>query len=119
MKPAAIFLALSLGAAFSALAADMPAPAKSANVCLDASFVDHTSVISDREILFYMKNRKIWKNTLKSTCPGLDFENGFSEEIRGDSICSNMQTIFVLRRGTPCSLGEFTAYTPPPKASAP
>jgi hypothetical protein len=93
-----------------------PAAVKKNNVCIQASFVDHTTVLSDTEILFYMKNQKIWKNTLRASCPGLKFENGFSQVIRGDSICSNMQIIRVLRRGNPCSLGEFTPYSKPPKS---
>jgi len=117
MKIATIAIAGCL-AATTALAADgmpPPAPVERNNVCLQPSFVDHTTVLSDSEILYYMKNGKIWKNTLPRACPGLKFENGFAQVIRGDTICSNMQIIHVLRRGTPCSLGAFTPYTKPPK----
>jgi hypothetical protein len=92
------------------------APAQKNEVCIRAPFVDHTTVLSDSEILFYMKDRKIWKNTLPRACPGLKFERGFSQVLRGDTICSNMHTIRVLNTGTPCNLGDFTPYAPPPKS---
>ena len=117
MKIATIAIAGCL-AATAALAAGETPPTTSMernNVCIQPSFVDHTTVLSDSEILYVMKNGKIWKNTLQRACPGLKFENGFAQVIRGDSICSNMQIIHVLRRGTPCSLGAFTPYTKPPK----
>jgi hypothetical protein len=60
-----------------------------------------------------MKNGKMWLNTLKANCPGLKFEDGFSWTIRGDTVCENLQTIQVLRRGNSCLLGAFTPYTPP------
>jgi hypothetical protein len=92
------------------------ADAKDADICLSARDVDHTSVLSDNEILYVMKNGKIWKNTLRKTCPGLRFEHAFSETIVADGICSNRQMITVVNRGTPCFLGAFAPYTPPPKS---
>jgi hypothetical protein len=92
------------------------ANAKDADICLSARDVDHTSVLSDSEILYVMKNGKIWKNTLRRTCPGLRFEHAFSESIIADGICSNRQMITVVNRGTPCFLGAFTPYTPPSKS---
>jgi hypothetical protein len=70
-------------------------------------------VRGDNEILYIMKNGKIWKNTLHKSCPGLGFERAFSETIVADGICSNRQ---IINRGTPCFLGAFTPYTPPPKS---
>jgi len=92
------------------------ANAKDADICVSARDVDHTSVLSDNEILYVMKSGKIWKNTLRKSCPGLGFERAFSETIVADGICSNRQMITVINRGTPCFLGAFTPYTPPPKS---
>ncbi len=119
MKNAAIILAVCLGVSGAAYAQDTAPPPPAKGVCLPANLVDHTTVLSDTEILFHMKNRKIWKNTLHQTCTGLKFEHGFSEDIRGNMICANMQTIRVLRQGSICSLGDFTPYTPPPKTGQP
>ena len=117
MKIAAFAAAACLAVSGVASAAEDTVPAAPAKkeVCIQMPFVDHTTVLSNSEILFYMKDRKVWKNTLAKECPGLKFEKGFSQVLRGDTICSNMQVIRVLNSGTPCSLGEFTPYTPPPK----
>ena len=117
MKTASFALALCLGLT-GAAAAETPADDAAAprnNVCFSPSHIKNTTPISDREILFYMSDGKIWKNTLRADCPGLKFEGGFSWVIRGDTVCSNTQVIHVLRRGTPCFLGDFSAYTPPAK----
>jgi len=117
MKIAALSAAAVLaacGAASAAETAPAATPAKD-DVCIRMPFVDHTTVLSDTEILFYMKDRKIWKNTLPRACQGLKFEKGFSQVLHGDTICSNKHVIRVLNTGMPCNLGEFTPYTPPPK----
>ena len=103
--------------------ADSPAPPPPApvhnNVCIDPGRIDHLSYPDDRTILFHMTGGKvrIWRNDLRRACPGLKFEAGIAWEIRGGSICSHMQTFYVLRRWTPCMLGDFTPYTPPPPAN--
>jgi hypothetical protein len=118
MKTAAIASALAL-ACSSAWAADGSAtPGRARPTCLDASHIASTSVVSDQVILFRMDDGRVWSNTLRRACPGLKFEQGFSEEIRGGEICSNAQMIQVLRRGTPCFLGEFTPYAKPAGGAA-
>lgn len=94
------------------LAGPGQAAGKRAPVCLTASQVTSTSVVSDQVVLFHMSNGVVWRNTLRRACPSLKLENGFSEEIRGGEICANMQMIRVLRRGTPCFLGDFTLEPP-------
>jgi hypothetical protein len=118
MKIAALATAAAFASCGIATAAEDTAPVPTAKnqVCISMPFVDHTTVLSDSEVLFYMKDRKIWKNTLPKACPGLKFEKGFSQVLHGDTICSNMHMIRVLNTGTPCNLGEFTPYTPPPKS---
>lgn len=101
--PSVLAAVLAASAAGSGQAAGKRAP-----VCLIASQVASTSVVSDQVVLFHMSNGMVWRNTLRQACPSLKFENGFSEEIRGGEICAKMQMIRVLRRGTPCFLGDFT-----------
>jgi len=100
-----------------AAAADAPAtaPINPNTVCLWTYLIDHTHFISPRTILFYMRNGKIWQNTLVNDCPGLNFY-GFEYVTRDGQICSNMQSIHVLRTHEVCLLGAFTPYTPPEKA---
>ena len=117
MKIVLIGLACALGltTAVQAASADQP---KRNSVCLYASNVDHYSYPDDSTILFHMKSGKvrIWRNDLQHACHGLKFEQGIALNIHDGEICSNMQIFYVLRRGTPCSLGNFTPYTPPPKS---
>lgn len=111
----------------SAPAAPMAANDASAgkSVCIMNHEIDHTTIVDDRTILFYMKGRKIiWKNTLPFDCPELKIQDGFAYETSIDQICSNLLTIHVIehgggpRFGAVCQLGEFTPYTPPPKPSS-
>jgi hypothetical protein len=101
-------LACALFCAVSASAV----PGRDADICLDATRIDHTSMPDDQTILFYMRGGKIWKNTLKTACPGLHAEHAFAQVIRGSEICSNRQMIQVINRETPCALGAFTLYSP-------
>jgi hypothetical protein len=96
------------------------AAAKHNHVCIDVSNIDHTSFPNNNTILFYMNGGpvRIWKNSLPRTCQGLTFERGIAYEIRGGSICSNMQVVYVINRWIPCFLGPFTPYTPPQKKAA-
>jgi len=108
-------IALSIGTS-AAAAADAPAAAPNPNtVCLWTYQIDHTHYIAPRTILFYMKGGTVWQNTLVNDCNGLSF-NGFAYVTRDGQICSNMQSIIVLRTHQVCLLGQFTPYTPPAKA---
>ena len=89
--------------------------AKPNNVCLWTYRIDHTTILDKgKAIVFHMRGGKNWKNTLKAPCPGLNF-NGFAYVTRNGQICSNMETIMVLRTHQVCMLGNFEPYTPPPK----
>ena len=91
-----------------------PPAAAHNNVCLNAGDIDHYSYPDEKTILFHMKGGKVrvWRNDLPRACPGLKFEQGIALEIRGGSICSNMQVVYVLNTWMPCFLGAFTPYTP-------
>jgi hypothetical protein len=104
----------TVGAAFAEPPA-LPPPPKPKSVCLNAGDIDHYSYPDDQTILFHMRGGKvrIWRNDLKRACPGLKFEQAIALEIRGGTICSNMQMIYVMHRWTPCMLGEFTPYVVP------
>jgi len=110
---AAALLALVSG---PALAQPEAAPA---GVCIDTLRIDHTSVPDKRTILFHMQGGKVWKNTLRQDCPGLR-ANGFSyAPTPPHQICSNLQTIRVIRTGSVCMLGAFTPYAPAADKAAP
>ena len=108
----AAFIAL---AAFFALAAPALAdPAEqSRGVCIDTRDIDHTHVLNNRQILFYMKDRKIWLNTLQNICTSLPFQEGFVLPTGFSDFCSNAQAIRVVNTREFCQLGEFTPYQKP------
>lgn len=101
-------LAASLAVAGPALADE---PTKS--VCIKADEVDHTKVLNDHEVLFYMRGKQIWLNTLKSRCSTLPVQEGFSMPSDFSEFCANAQSIRVLYSGQFCQLGEFTPYQKP------
>lgn len=118
---------LLLGASLAQAAEPAPAPAPATPPaapqtvdCLDLIQIDRTQVLDDQTILFHMKNRKIWKNTLPYKCPQLGFEKAFKYKTSIGRIC-NVDMITVLHtgggimEGATCGLGKFEAYTPPPK----
>ena len=109
-------MSIALLAAAALVAPGAPTTPHRSLVCLPASSITGTSVVSDEAILFHMDDGTVWRNSLQRACPGLAFENGFSEEIRGGEVCSNQQLIHVLQRGTPCFLGAFTPEARPPRA---
>jgi hypothetical protein len=104
-------------AAGPALAQNAAPDSHAAPVCIrpfdePTGSIDHTHVVDPRTILFYMKDGKVWKNTLPTPCPGLLY-HGFSFLTRQDEVCSNAQGIRVIESGEVCQLGAFTPYAPP------
>lgn len=117
MKTIAI-AALSIGAALCVGAAHAQGT-PGHRECLNIDFpnaVDHTKTVDASTILFYMRNGKVWKNTLKSPCPGLVY-HGFTYVAQYTELCGN-EGINVIVTHQTCSLGEFTPYVPTPDQHA-
>ena len=111
-----------IGAAILALAgcSDDPAatdaqPAETAGngVCLPTAQIDHTEIVNESAIVFFMKDGKAYMNTMRIPCPSLKMEVGFVYETDVAEICSNSQTIRVKNSGNFCELGQFTSFQPP------
>ena len=111
MKLALKVLACAVGVSALMSSAAFADPPKRKLVCINVQQIDHMSYPDDKTILFHMFGGpvKVWRNDLPHRCPGLKFEQGIAWNIWGGEVCSNMQIFYVLRRGTPCSLGNFTA----------
>ncbi len=103
-------------AAFAAAAGSLAKDAAPAGkpVCLEVNRIDHTEVLNDREILFYMNNGQIWVNNFSSPCRSLTREDGWVWESRIDRYCDNLESIRVIRTGEVCLLGAFTPYRKAP-----
>jgi hypothetical protein len=83
--------------------------------CVNLSQVRETHVRSDQVIDFEMNNRKILRNTLPNSCPGLGFEERFAYSVSNNELCS-VDTITVLQSGgvgpgPRCGLGKFQPVT--------
>ena len=107
--------ALCVWAAPAHASTDAKAP-----TCLHLSQIDHTEVVDDQTILFHMRGKQIWQNKLPYKCPSLGFEKAFSHKTSTNDYCTvDIITVLYtgggLREGASCGLGNFTAYTPPPK----
>ena len=113
----------SLIAAFAAVLTLPVAPAALAldengkPVCLEVNLIDHTEVLNDHQILFYMNNRKVWLNTLSNRCTTLTRADGFVWDSGLPKYCENVELIRVLRSHQVCQLGAFTPYEKQPKQS--
>jgi len=83
-------------------------------MCVNKLGIDHTKVLDDRNILFFMHNRTKYLNTLLGMCPGLRAENHFvSGQDMGNNLCKG-NVIRVLSYsfgnatlGASCWLGMF------------
>lgn len=108
---AAVLSAMVLLAASEPQYTEAAAP-NGANVCLNSHDVDHTQIISDRAILFHMRDGAIWRNDLRTACPMLSV-SPYSEKLITDLICANRQFIHVALTGDDCALGNFSQVAPP------
>ena len=94
-------LAVSLSLA-APLAAEEKAMDKSIDLvsgppeqCVSLSRIDHTYVLDDRNILFYMHGGKIYRNHLPYNCSGLKISNTFMYRTSLNQLC-NVDIITVL-----------------------
>ena len=84
--------------------------------CVQLQSIRETQVRDDRTIDFIMNNRKVYRNTLPSSCPELGFEQSFSYKTSLSQLCS-VDVITVLHhgagltRGATCGLGPFQPVT--------
>jgi hypothetical protein len=108
---AALAASLALVLPSLAVAADASPPVPKSNVCFDVSDIDRSVILSDQEIVFYLKGGKAWKNTLQGTCPGLHSQQGFRWRISTTTVCANQQILYAMHSQKPCFLGNFTPYT--------
>jgi hypothetical protein len=81
--------------------------------CIMRDQVRNTVVRSGSVIDFEMNSGKVYRNTLKSRCPGLDWDRAITYETSINQLCSP-QIVYSLtniggvpQRGAGCSLGEF------------
>src|ERR1700742_938476 len=121
MRFAGYGVGMLMGAALLALAGcsdDEPAVANDSGpagngVCLATAQIDHTDIVNDSAIVFFMKDGKAYMNTMRIPCSSLKMEDAFAYITDAAEVCSNSQTIRVKNSGNFCELGQFTPFTPP------
>lgn len=81
--------------------------------CLQLRRIDHTHVVDDQNILFYLRGDNIYLNHLENPAIGLDVNEPFMYETSVGRICENdfitvlERSVFGLRRGASSTLGRF------------
>lgn len=94
--------------------------------CIIVSSIDQTNAIDNHTIIFEMRGRRAYRNTLPRECPGLERENRIAFETRTSRLCStDMITVLELgfggfggvglggfNRGFTCRLGKFVPMSP-------
>lgn len=106
-KLASLAAILAIGSAAIAT----PAVAEGATpICLKTNWIDRTTVVNERKILFRMKDGKVYSSELKQPCLGLRF-NGFVYTTSFMEVCGGSQSIRVLNSGQVCTLGNFVPET--------
>jgi hypothetical protein len=85
--------------------------------CVRLASIDHTEVIDDQNILFYMKGKDIYRNHLPYPCSGLRINDTFMYRTSLNQLC-NVDIITVLDNigfgfspRNSCGLGHFYPIT--------
>jgi hypothetical protein len=81
--------------------------------CVRLQQIDHTDVVDENTILFYMRNGTIYRNNLPLRCPGLKTQDRFMYRVTLPQLC-DVDVITVLDNigggfmpGASCGLGRF------------
>lgn len=86
--------------------------------CIQVSRIGSTKVIDDYNILFKMKGRKAYLNTLPYRCPRLGYERAFSYALSINQLCNvDLITVFDPTSsivGATCGIGKFVEYKKKP-----
>lgn len=77
--------------------------------CIPSNMVDHTKVVDQSNILFYMRDGKVWHSRLAQPCVGIR-DSGFVMNGHFTEFCGGSQSIQLIKGGATCQLGEFTPY---------
>lgn len=81
------------------------------SVCLKTEDIERTEIVSDKSILFHMRDGKIWRNDLRIACPMLKV-SPYTEKLTTGLVCANQQFIHLALTGNDCALGNFTEIAP-------
>ncbi|MBN8813902.1 MAG: hypothetical protein J0J06_00480 [Sphingomonas sp.] len=87
--------------------------------CVDQARIMGPDIIDNRTILYRQSLKRIWRNDLEGTCPGLRPTATLIVEVFGSQLCRNdrfrAQEPGSIIPGPYCRLGKFTPYDLPTK----
>lgn len=81
--------------------------------CVSLQRLDHTHVVDDQSILFYMHGNDVYLNTLPGKCPTLQSEKRFLYRVTANQLCHlDLITViydagFGFMEGPSCRIGKF------------
>jgi hypothetical protein len=114
------FVMLALSGSLVAALGSVPAAAQRQNDdsnavrdCINLMQIDHTRVVDEDTILFYMRGDDVYRNDLPNRCPGLDFDERFMYRVTLNQLCDvDVITViddlgFGFMAGASCGLGKF------------
>ena len=118
LRSSAVLGSIGLLGLGGALAQDDQELDRTPEDCVIVSTISRTEVVDDRTILFFMRGKKVYRNYLPRTCPGLQREERFMYTANGNRLCA-IDTITVLQLdgigglnpGFTCRLGDFHPIT--------
>jgi hypothetical protein len=88
---ATALILVAAGGTAASSAKKEPAPVRAVGEpvsCVTLSQIRSTKVIDNSTIDFHMAGRKIYRNSLPQSCPGLKFEDHFSYKTSLNQLCS-------------------------------
>jgi hypothetical protein len=87
----------------------------SAPMCLEVADIRRTNAPDGQHLLFYMRDGKVWENTLTRSCAGLT-SNSWTWVVRGPlRVCANTHTLRVFQTNVICRIGDFAPPRPDSK----
>jgi hypothetical protein len=84
--------------------------------CLSIRDIDSTQTTDDNTILFRMRDKTVFRNTLPARCKGLAMDSGGFTYVASpglDQICATETAIRLNANGIVCQLGAFTQVPRP------
>ena len=86
-----------------------------APMCLEVANIRRTNAPDSQHLVFYMRDGKVWENTLPRTCAGLT-SNSWTWVVRGPlRVCANTHRLRVFQNNVICAIGDFAPPRPDSK----
>lgn len=113
-----LFGVIAVALASSSYGAGSPTQTGNSERCIPIKDIRRTEVVDDQNILFHVRNKKVYNNRLPHRCAGLAQQKAFQYETSQSELC-NVDIIAVINSstgallpGASCALGVFEPVEP-------